>query len=127
MYHSIQGPGTNIARLSGQGTTTFSSCVFSGWDAYNTDAPAILATSGSVIVTVRPTGKRATSSVSLLTPPVPLPKNQHSQSSTFQQASNQIELTSGVAKAIITGNLFAGPEKITNNANQTQIAMNVFG
>jgi hypothetical protein len=101
----------NIARLSGTSTTTFQSCVFSGWDAYKTGAFAIEAIAGSLVVNVR--GREGEEVEENKIPDFSyLPP----QSCTFQDPKNQILLAPNVNKAIITGNLFTGTEKITNQA-----------
>lgn len=48
------------------------------------------------------------------------------QGNTFEQPTKQLELQSGVYKAIVTGNIFAGKENITNNAKQSAVSLNLF-
>lgn len=59
-------------------------------------------------------------------PFLPHPPLANLQGSTFEQASNQIELQAGVEKALVFGNVFAGAQRITDNAKQSQISMNLF-
>eukprot|EP00730_Choanoeca_flexa_P020357 TRINITY_DN9947_c0_g1_i3.p1 TRINITY_DN9947_c0_g1~~TRINITY_DN9947_c0_g1_i3.p1 ORF type:complete len:472 (+),score=92.94 TRINITY_DN9947_c0_g1_i3:26-1417(+) len=84
---SFWGPSENIARIDGQGVTSFNSCIFSGWDRQKLGKPAIQANSGSLIVS----------------------------SSEFQEPQHQIQLEANVSKAVIVGNIIAGPMNITNN------------
>eukprot|EP00050_Salpingoeca_kvevrii_P014099 m.32639 g.32639 ORF g.32639 m.32639 type:complete len:290 (-) comp5558_c0_seq2:2695-3564(-) len=88
------GPTNNIARLYGQGVTTFSSCNFVQWDlqAKNGSA-AIHALAGSVIV----------------------------QGSVFQGKGTQLVLEAAVTKAVVVGNVITGPLAIETKSSKTNV------
>lgn len=48
------------------------------------------------------------------------------QANTFEVPQKQIELGTNVTKAIVTSNIFAGPQNITNNAKKAVIQQNLF-
>jgi hypothetical protein len=114
----------------GNSATTFSGCVFVQWDHDNVGEPAIKALQGSLIVTVRennvvpePLKKKCVGGSSILSSGIVF----YMQGNTFEEAKKQIDLSAGVSKAIITSNIFAGPQNITNNAKQAAIDLNLFG
>jgi len=82
------GPADQIAVMDGTGELTFGDCEFVQWDADNTGRAAIQAHSGNLIV----------------------------RGCDFQQVDPQIALSASVKKAIILGNIFAGPENIINQS-----------
>ena len=91
------GPCHQIARLSGTGTVGFSDCTFTQWDAKNEGRHAIQASGGTVLV----------------------------RGCEFRQARPQIELGRSVRRAVITGNVFAGPTRVTNKSKgKVQVANN---
>ncbi len=91
------GPCNQIARIAGEGTVGFGDCTFTQWGGEKGDLPAIQAHSGSIII----------------------------RGCEFRQNRPQIRLGSDVKRAVITGNIFTGPERIENNSKgSTQIALN---
>ena len=91
------GPSDQIASIKGIGTIMFTSCNFVFWDQGNKKLPAIECFDGNLIVS----------------------------SCNFNRPGHQILLHPGVATAAITGNRFAGREKITNNSSgSVQIGLN---
>lgn len=82
------GPCNQIAKIAGRGTVGFSDCTFVQWDAPKEGQHAIQAQDGSLVV----------------------------RGCEFRQNRPQIELGAGVDRAVISDNLFAGPERITNNS-----------
>ena len=92
------GPCNQIAKIAGRGTVGFSDCTFVQWDAAKEGRHAIQAHGGSVIV----------------------------RGCEFRQNRPQIELGDNVTRAIISDNLFVGPERITNHSpGRVQIHGNV--
>ena len=86
------GPSKHVAVLEGAGTVGFSDCTFVSWDHENKGNAAILynQTKGALIV----------------------------RGSEFQHASTQFNMIQGRgAKAIITGNSFAGKTAIVGNGD----------
>jgi hypothetical protein len=91
------GPCHQIARLAGAGTVGFSDCTFTQWDSKNEGRHAIQAASGTLLV----------------------------RGCEFRQNKPQVELQRKVRRAVITGNLFTGPPRITNHSQgSVQIANN---
>ena len=85
---------SEIARLSGEGTVTFSSCEFVEWDEQAKDGrAAIIAESGSLVL----------------------------QGNSFAQDKKQVTLGAGVKKAVIMGNLIAGKARIDVASNATNV------
>lgn len=82
------GPCNQIARIAGKGTVGFSDCTFVQWDHKKEGRAAIQVESGSVVI----------------------------RGCEFQEAKPHIDLGEGVRRAIISGNLLAGPAKIANRA-----------
>jgi len=94
---SFWGPCDQIALLAGKGTVGFSDCTFVQWDGHHEDRAAIQAKSGALMV----------------------------NGCEFRRPLKQIELGEAVDRAVITGNLFAGPERIENHSrNAVIIGMN---
>ena len=89
---SFWGPSSQIARLSGEGTTTFSSCEFVTWDMQKKDGRAAISADGGALVL---------------------------QGNTFAQDKQQVALGTGVKKAIILGNILAGAQRISVASNRT--------
>lgn len=86
--------------INGSGTTSFSNCEFVQWDLQSKGPrAAIRAFDGSLIL----------------------------QGNDFAMKGQQLELGSGVKKAAITGNIFAGPKSwsVANGVN-AQEAANAF-
>lgn len=82
------GPCNQIARIGGKGTVGFSDCTFMQWDSKGKGRSAIQASGGSILV----------------------------RGCEFREAKKQITLEEGVATALISGNLFSGPERIENRS-----------
>jgi len=76
------GSSDHIAVVSGTGLAAFSDCEFVQWDAAKKGYAAIQVNSGSVSV----------------------------QGCDFKQNSTQVQVESGVKKAVVIGNLYNGPE-----------------
>jgi len=92
------GPCNQIARLAGTGTVGFSDCTFVQWGGPEKNRPALQARSGTLLV----------------------------RGCEFRQDRPQIELGPDVARAIITENLFTGPERISNQSQgQVRIEQNL--
>jgi hypothetical protein len=92
------GPCNQIARIHGTGTVGFSDCTFTQWGGKDGTLPAIQAQGGSVLI----------------------------RGCEFQQDRPQIVLGPEVRRAVISENLFAGPERITNHSKgKVQIGQNV--
>jgi hypothetical protein len=90
------GGCTQIAKIAGTGTVGFSDCTFVEWGKESGPA-AIQANSGSVLI----------------------------RGCEFRKKKQQVYLGKGVASAVVTGNLFAGPEQIENRAGKhVQIGLN---
>jgi hypothetical protein len=83
------GPCNQIAKISGRGTVGLSDCTFVQWDSQKSGLPAIRALSGSLLV----------------------------RGCEFRQDKLQIELGEGVARAVISGNVMTGKERIANRSN----------
>ncbi len=91
------GPCKQIAKLSGKGTTGFSDCTFTQWDAKNEGRYAIQVRSGTVLV----------------------------RGCEFRQSKGQVQLGESVRRAVITGNVFSGPQRIDNKSQgNVQIGLN---
>ena len=92
------GPCNQIARIAGTGTVGFSDCTFVEWGGREGTRPAIRAEAGTLLV----------------------------RGCEFRQDRPQIELGEGVARAVISGNILSGPERIANRSKgKVEIAMNV--
>ncbi len=90
------GPCNQIAKIGGQGTVGFSDCTFVQWGK-EANRAAIHASSGSVLI----------------------------RGCEFRQKKQHIYLGESVDRAVITGNLFAGPAQIQNlSNNDVQIGLN---
>ncbi|KAL5502665.1 hypothetical protein EMCRGX_G009473 [Ephydatia muelleri] len=92
------GPSNQIAKLSGQGTTGFSDCTFNAWDAQKKGNSAIIVDGATGSLQVR--------------------------GCDFQQDGNQINLSTTLKKAVITGNIFTGSTRIAGKARNTQVGLN---
>jgi len=91
------GPNKQIAKISGTGTVGFSDCTFQAWDKHNEGRAAIQVESGTVLI----------------------------RGCDFRKDAPQILLAPDVQRAVITGNLFRGAQRITNNSNgSVQIGLN---
>jgi hypothetical protein len=92
------GPCNQIARIAGRGTVGFSDCTFVQWGGKAGDRAAIQAQGGTVMI----------------------------RGCEFRQDRPQIELGNGVARAIITENIFLGAERINNQSQgKVQIGQNL--
>lgn len=80
------GPCHQVAKIAGEGTLGFGDCTFVQWDSQKTGRAAIQAESGSLLV----------------------------RGCEFRQDRPQIQLGQRVTRAVISGNLFTGEERITN-------------
>lgn len=89
------GPSNQIASVAGTGSVGFTSCVFNAWA--NRSAPAIHVASGDAILV----------------------------GNEFQQAGIQLQLDAAVTRAVVSSNIFTGPQNISNNAGgDVQIGLN---
>ena len=92
------GPCNQIAKIAGTGTVGFGDCTFVQWGGRDGSRPAIQAQSGTVLI----------------------------RGCEFRQNRPQIQLSKAVERAIIAENLFAGPERIINEAEgRVQLGLNV--
>ena len=92
------GPCNQIAKIAGTGTVGFGDCTFVQWGGRDGSRPAIQAQSGTVLI----------------------------RGCEFRQNRPQIQLSKAVERAIIAENLFAGPERIINEAEgSVQLGLNV--
>jgi hypothetical protein len=80
------GPCNQIARIGGRGTVGFGDCTFVQWDKPRQGQPALQIDSGTVLV----------------------------RGCEFREAKSHIGLGEEVQRAVITGNVFTGPMRITN-------------
>jgi hypothetical protein len=91
------GPCNQIARIAGNGTVGFSDCTFVQWGGKEKNRAAIHAQAGTLLV----------------------------RGCEFRQPKPQISLGEGVRRAVITGNVFTGPARISNaSKGKVQIADN---
>jgi hypothetical protein len=91
------GPCNQIARIAGRGTVGFSDCTFVQWDRNKEGRHALQTESGTLLV----------------------------RGCEFREAKPQIDLGEGVRRAVISDNVFTGPERITNRSKgSVQIANN---
>ena len=92
------GPCNQVVKINGTGTVGFGDCTFAEWGGKEGDRPAIQAHSGSVLI----------------------------RGCEFRQDRPQILLGNDVHRAVITGNIFSGPERIVNHSEgNVQIGLNV--
>ena len=92
------GPCNQIARIAGAGTVGFSDCTFVEWGGQDGTRPAIQAQGGTLLV----------------------------RGCEFRQDRPQIEIGRNVSRAIISENVFAGPERILDRSQgKVRIALNV--
>jgi len=82
------GPCNQIARIAGRGTIGFGDCTFMQWDGRNEGRAALQVQAGSVVI----------------------------RGCEFQEDKPQIELGEKVRRAVISDNLFTGPERIANHS-----------
>ena len=91
------GPNNQIAKIAGSGTVGFSDCTMQAWDRNKEGCHAIQASGGTVLV----------------------------RGCEFRSDAPQVELGSGVRRAVIAENVFTGAERITNHgAKSVQIGLN---
>jgi len=92
------GPCNQIAKIAGRGTVGFGDCTFVQWGGKERNRPAIQAQSGTVLI----------------------------RGCEFRQDRPHIRLSKDVSRAVVTGNVFKGPEQIVNQSEgKVQIALNV--
>ncbi len=92
------GPCNQIAKIAGTGTVGFGDCTFVQWGGRDGSRPAIQVQSGTILI----------------------------RGCEFRQNRPQIQLSKAVERAIIAENLFAGPERIINEAEgSVQLGLNV--
>ncbi len=84
---SFWGPGSQVAKISGQGVVAFVDCTYDDW-AHSNDRAAIQAESGSILVLC----------------------------CEFRQAAPHVLLGENVERAVIASNLLAGPARIENRS-----------
>lgn len=95
---SFWGPCNQIAKIAGTGTVGFSDCTFVQWGGKEGDLHAIQAESGTILI----------------------------RGCEFRHNRPQIRLGENISRAIITGNLFRGPERIVNQSKgNVQLGFNV--
>jgi hypothetical protein len=82
------GPCNQIAKIGGRGTVGFSDCTFVQWDRKKEGRAAVQAASGTVLV----------------------------RGCEFREDKPQIELSEGVRRAVISGNIYTGKTRITNRS-----------
>jgi hypothetical protein len=85
------GPCNQIAKIDGRGTVGFSDCTFVQWDSKKENRAALQARGGTLMV----------------------------RGCEFQASKPQVELGEGVKRAVITGNILRGKERITNHSKGT--------
>ena len=91
------GPNKQIAKIAGSGTVGFSNCTFQAWDKDKEGRAAIQVATGTVLV----------------------------QGCDFREDAPQISLDPDVQRAVITGNVFRGVQRIINNSKgSVQIGLN---
>lgn len=90
------GPCNQIAKIAGKGTVGFGDCTFVQWDRRQEGRAALQVEGGNVLV----------------------------RGCEFQENKPQIELGSGVQRAVITGNLMHGPSRIINNSKGNIVIAN---
>ncbi len=91
------GPCNQIGKIAGRGTVGFSDCTFVQWDRKKEGRPALRVDSGTVLVS----------------------------GCEFRENKAQIELGEKVRRAVITGNVFNGTERIANHSQgQDKLADN---
>jgi hypothetical protein len=82
------GPCNQIARLAGRGTVGFGDCTFTQWGGKDGSRAALQAAGGTILV----------------------------RGCEFRQNRPQVDLGPDVRRAVITGNVFAGPPRINNQS-----------
>lgn len=87
------GPCNQIAKIAGRGTVGFNGCTFVQWDRNKEGRAAIQAESGTVLVS----------------------------GCEFQENKPQVELGENVRRAVISGNIFTGEARITNNSTHAVV------
>lgn len=90
------GPCNQIAKIAGKGTVGFGDCTFVQWDRRQEGRAALQVEGGNVLV----------------------------RGCEFQENKPQLELGSGVQRAVITGNLMHGPSRIINNSKGNIVIAN---
>ncbi len=91
------GPCNQIAEIAGVGTAGFGDCTFVQWDRNNEGRAAIRVQSGTILV----------------------------RGCEFQEDKPQVELDKAVGRAVVTGNVFAGKARITNDCGHAAINDNI--
>jgi hypothetical protein len=91
------GPCNQIARIAGTGTVAFGDCIFAEWGGKAGDRAALQAQSGTLQV----------------------------RGCEFRQDRPQIQIGEKVSRAVITGNVFTGKERIANQSKgNVQMGLN---
>jgi hypothetical protein len=90
---SFWGKCNQIARVAGKGTVGFSDCTFVEWDRPAEGRHAVQVDGGTVLV----------------------------RGCEFRQAKPQVALGESVRRAVITGNVFTGPARISNASQGTVV------
>jgi len=93
------GPCNQIARLSGKGTTGFSDCTFVQWDRKNEGRAAVQALEGTVLV----------------------------RGCEFRENKPQVEIGSGVKRAVVSDNVVTGALRISNKIGTRAVISNNSG
>jgi hypothetical protein len=97
MNSAFWGPCNQIAVIDGKGTVGFSDCAFVQWGGKNGDIPAIKAQGGAVMV----------------------------RGCTFRENRPQMQLSSGVKRAVVTDNVITGKLRIENQSKGSLITNNL--
>lgn len=87
------GPCRQIANIAGRGTVGFSDCTFVQWDSGNEGRSAIQASGGTLLV----------------------------NGCEFREDKAQIELGEQVRRAVVSGNVFTGKPRLTNNSRHSVV------
>jgi hypothetical protein len=87
------GPCNQIAKIAGRGTVGFSDCTFVQWDRNKEGRSAIQAEEGTLLV----------------------------NGCEFREDKPQIELGGQVRRAVISGNVFTGKPRLTNNSQHSVV------
>ena len=87
------GPCDQIAKIAGRGTVGFSDCTFVQWDRNKEGRSAIQADGGTLLV----------------------------NGCEFREDKPQIEFGGQVRRAVISGNVFTGKPRLTNNSQHSVV------
>ena len=94
------GPCNQIAKVAGKGTVGFSDCTFVQWDHRREGRHALQVESGTILV----------------------------RGCEFREDKPQIELGEGVRRAVASGNILTGAERIANRSRgSVEVANNAHG